>query len=114
MRARAIMLVIIQLFLAADALALDSTRSITQYAQTHYETRDGMPHGFANSIAQTADGYLWAGSEEGLSRFDGASLRIDHRRTGGFSRRQASVADRRRPGAVAGTRERRCHWSTAS
>src|SRR5262249_27903267 len=68
-----------------EALALDSTRGITQYAQTHFETRDGMPHGMANSIAQTSDGYLWTGSEEGLARFDGASFTIfDHRRTEGI------------------------------
>src|SRR5678815_4881689 len=77
--------VIVHLAMAMNAFALDSTRSITQYAQTHYETRDGMPHGLANSIAQTADGYLWTGSEEGLARFDGASFTIfDHRRTEGI------------------------------
>jgi ligand-binding sensor domain-containing protein len=83
---RAVMLgVAVQLSIGTGALALDSTRSITQYAQTHYETHDGMPHGLANSIAQTADGYLWTGSEEGLARFDGASFRIfDHRRTEGI------------------------------
>ncbi|HEY0989199.1 MAG TPA: two-component regulator propeller domain-containing protein [Kofleriaceae bacterium] len=77
--------VIVHLAMAMNAFALDSTRSITQYAQTHYETRDGMPHGLANSIAQTTDGYLWTGSEEGLARFDGASFTIfDHRRTEGI------------------------------
>jgi ligand-binding sensor domain-containing protein len=86
MRTRAVILgVVVQLSMGLDALALDSTRSITQYAQTHFETRDGMPHGLANSIAQTTDGYLWTGSEEGLARFDGASFRIfDHRRTEGI------------------------------
>ncbi|HSR99155.1 MAG TPA: two-component regulator propeller domain-containing protein [Kofleriaceae bacterium] len=67
------------------AHALDSHRRATQYAQTHYESRDGMPHGLANSIAQTADGYLWTGSEEGLARFDGAAFTtFDHRKTDGI------------------------------
>jgi ligand-binding sensor domain-containing protein len=75
----------LQLAVAFDALALDSAREVTQYAQTHYDARDGMPHGLANSTAQTADGYLWMGSEEGLARFDGASFTVfDHRRTEGI------------------------------
>ncbi|HSR98325.1 MAG TPA: two-component regulator propeller domain-containing protein [Kofleriaceae bacterium] len=106
MRVRAFMLVV-QLLIAADALALDSTRSITQYAQTHYETRDGMPHGFANSIAQTADGYLWTGSEEGLARFDGASFRIfDRRRTEGIPTNEFTALAVDPAGTLwAGTRE---------
>jgi ligand-binding sensor domain-containing protein len=77
--------VVIPLIAAQRAYALDSHRGVTQYAQTHYETRDGLAHGLANSIAQTADGYLWTGSEEGLSRFDGASFTtFDHRKTEGI------------------------------
>src|ERR1043165_5073775 len=107
MRVRAVMLVVVQLLIAADALALDSTRSITQYVQTHYETRDGMPHGFANSIAQTADGYLWTGSEEGLARFDGASFRIfDRRRTEGIPTNEFTALAVDPAGTLwAGTRE---------
>lgn len=83
MRAWAISLgIVIQLGAAQPAHALDGHRRVTQYAQTHYEKRDGLPHGLANSIAQTSDGYLWAGSEEGLSRFDGAAFTtFDHRNT---------------------------------
>src|SRR3954464_15090921 len=79
-RARVVMgLVALQMMAGSDASALDSRRGVTQYAQTHYETRDGMPHGLANSIAETADGYLWTGSEEGLARFDGSSFtNFDH------------------------------------
>ena len=86
MRAHVVILgVAIQLTAAREARALDGHRSVTQYTQTHYATRDGMAHGLANSIAQTADGYLWTGSEEGLSRFDGASFtNFDHRRTEGI------------------------------
>ena len=50
--------VLVHLAMATHAFALDSTRSITQYAQTHYKTHDNMPHELANSIAQTADRYL--------------------------------------------------------
>src|SRR6185436_3288 len=108
MRMRAVMLgVAVQLSIGTGALALDSARSITQYAQTHYETRDGMPYGLANSITQTADGYLWTGSEEGLARFDGASFRVfDHRRTEGIpSNEFTSLAVDAAGTLWAGTRE---------
>src|ERR1044071_3115913 len=107
MRRRMVLGVVVHLAMAMDAFALDSARSITQYAQTHYETRDGMPHGFANSIAQTADGYLWTGSEEGLARFDGASFTIfDHRRTEGIPTNEfTSLAVDAEGRLWAGTRE---------
>src|SRR5689334_13772324 len=54
-----------------DAHALDGQRGIGQYAQTHFDARDGLSQNLATAIAQTADGYLWVSSEEGLSRFDG-------------------------------------------
>ena len=73
------------LLAAAPAYALDSHRGITQYAQTRYEAHDGLAHNLVNSFAQTPDGYLWAGSEEGLNRYDGATFTIfDHRKTDGI------------------------------
>jgi ligand-binding sensor domain-containing protein len=75
---------VVQLGAAPDAHALDGHRRVTQYAQTHFAARDGLPHGMAAAIAQTADGYLWTASEEGLSRFDGAAFTtFDHRKTEG-------------------------------
>jgi ligand-binding sensor domain-containing protein len=69
---------------ARDAHALDRHRRVTQYAQTHFAARDGMPHGFSVALAQTSDGYLWSASQEGLSRFDGTSFTTyDHRKTEG-------------------------------
>jgi ligand-binding sensor domain-containing protein len=68
-----------------DAYALDGHRRITQYAQTHFTARDGMPHNYAAAIAQTSDGYLWTASQEGLSRFDGAGFtNFDTRKTEGI------------------------------
>ena len=74
----------IQLGAAQRAHALDGHRRVTQYAQTHFAARDGMPHGVASEIVQTGDGYLWTASQEGLSRFDGAAFTtFDHRSTEG-------------------------------
>jgi len=85
MRAWAVCLgVVVQLGAALPAHALDGHRRVTQYAQTHFGARDGMPHGYSDAIVQTADGYLWSASQEGLSRFDGAGFTTyDARKTEG-------------------------------
>jgi len=54
------------------AFALDPSLDISQYAHTPWKIRDGFTRGTINSMAQTADGYLWLGTEFGLIRFDGA------------------------------------------
>ena len=53
------------------ALALDPTLDISQYAHTGWKVREGFSKGYIGSIVQTADGYLWLGTEFGLLRFDG-------------------------------------------
>ena len=53
------------------AFALDPTLDINQYAHKSWKIREGFTQGFINVIAQTADGYLWLGTEFGLVRFDG-------------------------------------------
>jgi ligand-binding sensor domain-containing protein/signal transduction histidine kinase len=74
-----------QLAVAPVAHALDGHRGISQYAQTRFEAQHGLAHNLVNSIAQTPDGYLWAGSEEGLNRYDGVSFTtFDHRKTEGI------------------------------
>ncbi len=50
---------------------LDPSKQITQYVHDTWTTSDGLPQNSVLAIAQTPDGYLWLGSEEGLSRFDG-------------------------------------------
>ena len=54
-----------------NALALNPGLDISQYAHTAWRIRDGFSRGFITCFAQTADGYLWLGSESGLLRFDG-------------------------------------------
>jgi signal transduction histidine kinase/ligand-binding sensor domain-containing protein len=53
------------------ASALNPSLDINQYAHTAWTPRDGLFKGVVSSIAQTADGYLWLGTEFGLLRFDG-------------------------------------------
>lgn len=67
---------IVVALLVPRAHALDPQRSIAQYTHDRWSAASGFPGGSVNAIAQTADGYLWIGSEKGLIRFDGVSFRL--------------------------------------
>jgi ligand-binding sensor domain-containing protein/signal transduction histidine kinase len=41
-----------------------------------WQTDEGLPQGTVTSIAQTGDGYLWLGTQNGLVRFDGVSFKV--------------------------------------
>ncbi|HXB75591.1 MAG TPA: two-component regulator propeller domain-containing protein [Candidatus Acidoferrales bacterium] len=56
---------------ASTALALDPRKSLTQYSHRLWTQQDGLPQDTIRAIAQTTDGYLWLGTDEGLARFDG-------------------------------------------
>src|SRR5262249_38513144 len=49
-----------------DAASLDE-----RYFHRSWRRGDGLPGNSVYAIAQTADGYLWIGTENGLARFDG-------------------------------------------
>src|SRR5215217_126051 len=59
------------LALCPSAFALNPALDVSQYAHTSWKLRDGFPKSQIAAIAQTADGYLWHGTEFGLIRFDG-------------------------------------------
>ncbi|TVP42857.1 MAG: hypothetical protein EA350_14755 [Gemmatimonadales bacterium] len=59
---------------AAGQPGLDPTRPVTQFGVEAWTQRDGLPQNFVPALAQTPDGYLWAGSERGLVRFDGSRM----------------------------------------
>jgi signal transduction histidine kinase/ligand-binding sensor domain-containing protein len=54
--------------------ALNPNRQISQFAHTAWRIADGFFSGTPQAIAQTADGYLWIGTEAGLVRFDGVQF----------------------------------------
>ncbi len=58
------------LLVAGTAVALDPARAIGQFHHTAWTVNQGAP-GQVTALAQTADGYLWLGTEIGLYRFDG-------------------------------------------
>ncbi len=59
---------------AARALALDPSRALSQ--EVHGVWQQGLPQSSVTAIAQTRDGYLWFGTEEGLVRFDGVRMTV--------------------------------------
>ena len=69
---------------ATGAWALDPHRSLTQYSRKVWTQAEGLPQDTIRAIAQTADGYLWLGTEEGLARFDGYEFTIFDKRDGGL------------------------------
>lgn len=62
------------LLLAASPVstfALNPAKALTQYSITVWSQQNGLPQDTIRAITQTADGFLWLGTDEGLARFDG-------------------------------------------
>ncbi len=70
-----ILLGVAAISLSLPAHAIDPNRTIAQYMQDRWSGGRGFPGGLVTALAQTRDGYLWIGTDKGLSRFDGSSFR---------------------------------------
>ncbi len=66
-------------FRADTAFALDPSRAIAQYLHRSWTTQDGLPQNSVTALAQTADGYLWVGTGDGVGRFDGVRFTVFNR-----------------------------------
>jgi ligand-binding sensor domain-containing protein/signal transduction histidine kinase len=71
-----LMVVFVGICFAREMRAIDPNRTISQYMRDSWGLERGFTGGSVNSIAQTADGYLWIGTAKGLIRFDGTSFRV--------------------------------------
>jgi signal transduction histidine kinase/ligand-binding sensor domain-containing protein/CheY-like chemotaxis protein/HPt (histidine-containing phosphotransfer) domain-containing protein len=60
----------------APAAALEPRKAISQYVYRSWGIAEGLPQETVSAIAQTDDGYLWVGTREGLSRFDGVRFTV--------------------------------------
>ena len=68
--------------------SLDPDKPLTQYIHQAWQAAEGLPQNSVLALAQTADGYLWLGTEEGLVRFDGARFVVFDKRTAGLNDNQ--------------------------
>ena len=62
--------------LRVHAQYLNPEKPITQFLHETWGADQGVPQGSINAIAQTPDGYLWLGTQEGLVRFDGLKFTV--------------------------------------
>lgn len=61
---------------SVTVLALNSQRELSQFGHEVWLTEHGLPQNTVHAIAQTRDGYIWIGTEEGLARFDGVKFTV--------------------------------------
>jgi signal transduction histidine kinase/streptogramin lyase len=73
MTARLLLLLALACSLAS---ALDPRKSLSQYSRTVWTQELGLPQDTIHAIAQTTDGYLWLGTDEGLARYDGYDFAV--------------------------------------
>jgi diguanylate cyclase (GGDEF)-like protein len=59
-----------------QARAEDRIPALHELAQRTWTTREGLPHNSVNALAQTADGYLWLATWEGLARYNGREFEL--------------------------------------
>ncbi|MGA2247942.1 MAG: two-component regulator propeller domain-containing protein [Verrucomicrobiota bacterium] len=65
-----------RLLLAAGVFLARAAAAAANYQVDVWQADDGLPQGTVTSIAQTEDGYLWLGTQNGLVRFDGINFRV--------------------------------------
>ena len=71
MGARSIPCIVLLMICVDSLLALDGNFSTFQYLHTSWTQEEGGALPAIQAMAQTADGYLWLGTSNGLIRFDG-------------------------------------------
>ena len=72
--------IIFAVFYCKTAFALNPNKKIHHYVLSKWQVEQGLPQNYIKAIIQTKDGYLWLGTEEGLTRFDGVSFKKINKR----------------------------------
>ncbi|MCX6626487.1 MAG: hypothetical protein NTW28_02485 [Candidatus Solibacter sp.] len=65
---------LVVVLVSVPACGLDPRLALTQYGHDVWTTSNGLPQDSVRAIAQTADGYLWFATTDGLARFDGVNF----------------------------------------
>jgi ligand-binding sensor domain-containing protein len=61
---------------APVALAVDPATPLANYGRQSWAMESGLPQNTVQALVQTRDGFVWAGTEAGLVRFDGVSFTV--------------------------------------
>lgn len=61
---------------AATAAPAGGSKALTQLVLDSWGSDEGLPQTAVHAIVQSRDGFLWAGTEEGLVRFDGVAFKV--------------------------------------
>jgi len=61
-----------------DGFSAESSQlmPLNRYFPQSWGTKDGLPHNSIHALAQTSNGYLWAGTWEGVARFNGQQFTV--------------------------------------
>lgn len=68
--------------IVALTLAADNTFAQQNYYLKHFTTENGLPHNRIQAIAQDQTGFLWIGTWDGLSRYDGYEFKNYYHKPG--------------------------------
>lgn len=85
---------------ALPAFALNPRRALTQYTRTVWTQEHGLPQDTVRAIAQTKDGYLWLGTDEGLAQFDGYDFIVFNKENGALPSNSVSALWAARDGSL--------------
>src|SRR4051812_3038037 len=80
--------------------ALSPAKALSQYSVTVWSQQQGLPQDTIRAITQTADGFLWLGTDEGLARFDGYEFVAFGKDQGGLPSNSVNVLAAGRDGSL--------------
>lgn len=66
---------LITLLLFCEVFPSKSQENIHSYRFEHITVNEGLPHSDANCIVSDSTGYIWVGTNNGVSKYDGYSLK---------------------------------------
>ena len=93
--------------------ALEPTTALGRLGRQAWTMENGLPQNTVPVLAQGRDGFLWAGTELGLARFDGVNFRVfDHAGNGSFPDAEIRcVLDAGESGLWVGTGDGLVRWA---
>lgn len=90
-------------FMLLSLISVGHIMSAQQYTFIDYNIKQGLPQSQVRSIMQDSHGYIWAGTLNGLSRFDGRSFTNYDRRNGLLNNQINCITEYKEGAVVAGS-----------